>query len=68
MHKLPPASRHAQQFFCGDFLHHLDLKITFGDQLLQPGILRLELLQAPDLVPCGTILSTVQLRMRLIIN
>ena len=25
--------------FCGDFLHHLDLEITFGDQLLQPRIL-----------------------------
>jgi hypothetical protein len=35
---------------CGDFLHDLDLEITLGNQLLQPRILGLELLQAPDLV------------------
>lgn len=23
-------------FFCCDFLHHLDLEVTFGQQLLQP--------------------------------
>src|SRR5205823_9811994 len=34
--------------FCGDFLHHLDLEIALGHQLLQPGVLRLELPQAPD--------------------
>jgi hypothetical protein len=34
--------------FCGDFLHHLDLEIPLGHQLLQPRILGLELLQAPD--------------------
>src|SRR5205823_1675926 len=34
--------------FCGDFLHHLDLEITLGHQLLEPGVLRLELPQAPD--------------------
>src|SRR6266480_4551358 len=28
--------------FCGDFLHHLDLEITLGHQLLQPSVLRLE--------------------------
>src|SRR5262249_30892666 len=36
--------------FCGDFLHDLDLEITLGNQLLQPRILGLELLQAPDVV------------------
>ena len=35
---------HADQFFCRDFLHNLDLEITLGDELLQPRILRLELL------------------------
>src|SRR6516225_508539 len=34
--------------FCGDFLHHLDLEITLGHQLLQPCVLRLEVPQAPD--------------------
>jgi len=33
--------------FCGDFLD-LDLEITLDNQLLQPRILGLELLQAPD--------------------
>jgi hypothetical protein len=32
-----------------DFLHDLDLEITLGNELLQPRILDLELLQAPDL-------------------
>jgi hypothetical protein len=32
-----------------DFLHDLDLEITLGNELLQPPILDLELLQAPDL-------------------
>ena len=36
--------------FCGDFLHDLDLEITLGNELLQPRILGLELLQAPDVV------------------
>jgi hypothetical protein len=36
--------------FCGDFHHHLDLEITLGDQLLQPRILGLELLQPPEVV------------------
>src|SRR6266516_4089600 len=35
--------------FCGNFLHHLDLEITLGHQLLQPRVLRLELPQAPYL-------------------
>src|SRR6266487_3432932 len=35
--------------FCGIFLHHLDLEITLGHQLLQPRVLRLELPQAPDI-------------------
>jgi len=40
----------ATPVFCGDFLHDLDLEITLGNQLLQPRILGLELLQAPDVV------------------
>jgi hypothetical protein len=47
---LPPTGRYAHQFFCDDFLHGLDLEITLGNQLLQPRILGLELLQAPDVV------------------
>jgi hypothetical protein len=43
---LPPTGR-PNQFFCGDFLHDLDLEITLGNQ---PRILGLELLQAPDVV------------------
>jgi hypothetical protein len=35
--------------FCGDFLHDLDLEITLGYPLLEPRILGLKLLQAPDL-------------------
>src|SRR5512139_746001 len=36
--------------FCGDFLHHLDLEVTLGHQLLQPRILDLKLLQAAHVV------------------
>ena len=36
--------------FCRDFLHHLDLEVTLGHQLLQPRILCLELLQPPHVV------------------
>jgi hypothetical protein len=49
---LPPTGRYAHQFFCGDFLHGLDLEITLGNQLLQPRILGLELLQSP--LPTGS--------------
>jgi hypothetical protein len=34
-------------FFCGDFLHDVELDIAFGDKPLQPRILCLKLLQAP---------------------
>ena len=37
-------------FFCGDLLHHLDLEIAFGNQLLQPRVLSFELLQAANIV------------------
>jgi hypothetical protein len=37
-------------FFCIDVLHHLDLQIALGHQLLQPRILCLELLQAANIV------------------
>ena len=36
--------------FCRDFLHHLDLEVAFDDQLLQPRILRFELLEPPHVV------------------
>src|SRR4029079_9557879 len=35
-------------FFCGDFLHHLNLEIALRHELLQSRILRLELPQALD--------------------
>jgi hypothetical protein len=35
-----PAGEPARSpFFCGDFLHYLDLEVAFGHQLLQPRIL-----------------------------
>ena len=36
--------------FSRDYLHDLDLQITLGNQLLQPRILGLKLLQAPHVV------------------
>jgi hypothetical protein len=36
--------------FCRDFLHDLDLEVAFGNQLLQPNIIGLELLEAPHFV------------------
>lgn len=39
--------------FCGDFFHHFDLEITLGDQLLQPRILLLELLEPAQVVDAG---------------
>jgi hypothetical protein len=30
-------------FFCGDFLHQLDFEVPLGEQLLQPGVLLLQL-------------------------
>lgn len=39
------ADGHVHQFFCDNLLHDLDLEITFANQLLQPRIFRLELLQ-----------------------
>src|SRR6476659_1861341 len=41
-------------FFCGDFLHHLNLDIALRHQLLQPPILRLELPQALDIARLQT--------------
>ena len=49
-------------FFCGDFLHHLNLEIALRHQLLQPPILHLELPQALELartVPLPNSLSSV---------
>src|SRR4029077_2245680 len=37
-------------FFCGDLFHHLELKIPLGHELLQPGVLMLQLLQAPYII------------------
>src|ERR1700730_9814357 len=37
-------------FFCGDFLHYLNLEIALRHRLLQPPILRLELPQALDIL------------------
>jgi len=39
----PTAIRHAHHFFYVDLLHHFDFEIPFCQQLLQPGILLLEL-------------------------
>jgi hypothetical protein len=36
--------------FCVDLLHDLDLRVALGNQLLQPRILGLQLLQAPHVV------------------
>src|ERR1700741_1415359 len=36
--------------FCRDFLHDLDLEIALGNQLLQPSILGLKLLQTPHVI------------------
>jgi hypothetical protein len=36
--------------FCGDLLHHLDLEVALGHQLLQPSVFLLELLQPPNVV------------------
>jgi hypothetical protein len=36
--------------FCVDLLHHLNLEVTLGDQLLQPRILCLELLQPAHII------------------
>jgi hypothetical protein len=36
--------------FCVDFLHHLDLEVALGNELLQPRVLRLELLQAAHVI------------------
>lgn len=33
-------------FFCGDLLHHFDFKVALGQELLQPRILLLHLVQA----------------------
>jgi len=32
-------------FFSGDLLHHLDLEVTLGNELLEPKILLLEILE-----------------------
>ena len=43
---LLPAHACAYQFFSGDLLEHVDLKLPVGDHLLQPAVLLLELPQA----------------------
>src|SRR6478672_8507733 len=37
-------------FFCSDLLHHLDLEVAFGDQLLQPRVLSLKPLKPAYIV------------------
>jgi len=37
-------------FFCVDLVHHLDLEVALGDELLQPRVLRLEALPATHVV------------------
>lgn len=37
-------------FFCRDFPHPLDIELAFDNQLLQPRILGLKLLQPPHVV------------------
>ena len=54
MSHLFPPDRHAQQFSCRDFLHHLDLKITFRHQLLQTRVLALKLFKTLDVVRLET--------------
>jgi hypothetical protein len=64
-----PAARHSRWLaageprtltsFCGDFLHHLDLEFSLGNQLLQSRILGVELLQPPD-VACASCRSSVR--------
>src|SRR3546814_18607171 len=42
---LAPDGPARSPFFCGDFLHHLDLEIPLRHQLLQTRVLSLKLLQ-----------------------
>ena len=44
------AGEPARSPVCRNLFHHLNLEIALGDQLLQPRILGLELLQAPDVI------------------
>jgi hypothetical protein len=63
-----PAARYSRWLAAGEpgtltnFLrlrHHLDLEISLGNQLLQPRILGVELLQPPD-VACAGCRSSVR--------
>src|SRR5689334_18101480 len=46
--QIPPAgdARARLPFFCRDLLHHVDLEVTLGDELLELRVLLLELAQS----------------------